>query len=75
MQHSRGSVLSQKDDTGNRRPRKAIQQDFDFQRKYSAGDLDIWAVTSGIPKWRTYLNAVRKVMNITDLYTLSWLRK
>ena len=70
-----GAVLSQKDNTEQETTRILFKKFNEIQRKYSAGDLETWAIISGIRKWRTYLNATRKVMNITDNHTLSWLQK
>ena len=59
----------------NKKAREFYSTGFnEVQRKYSARDLETWAIISGICKLRTYLNAVRKVMNITDNHTLSWSR-
>ena len=56
MHIAMGAVLSQKDDTEQETTRILFKGFNEVQRKYSAGDLDIWAVTSGIRIWRTYLN-------------------
>ena len=44
------------------------------QRKYSAGELEIYAVIVALRKLKVYLQAAKKVIIITDHHPMKWLR-
>ena len=66
-----GPVLSQDDVTGRRRILEFCSSKLnDAQRKYSAGELETYAVVAALRKWKVYLQAASRVVIITDHHPL-----
>ena len=71
-----GAVLTQDDGNGKKRVLEFFSSKLnDAKRKYSAGDLETYAVVASLRKWKVYLQAADKVVIITDHHPLKWLRQ
>ena len=71
-----GTVLTQVDNNGRRRPIEFYSSGLSpAQRRYSAGELETWAIVAALRKWRVYLQTAQKVIIFTDHNPLSWLRR
>ena len=70
-----GAVLSQDDEQGKIKVLEFASSSLkEAQRKYSAGELEIYAVIVALRKWKVYLQAAKKVIIITDHHPMKWLR-
>ena len=71
-----GGVLSQLDNDNRLRPLAYFSTGLNqSQRKYSAGEVECWALIAVSRKFRDYLKAACKTIFLSDHNPLQWLRK